>query len=161
MFIRLPALAAGAALAALVGGGITYATADDSADRTQERAAVRKVTKSMSFYGVKVEEDFDANYSIIGGYARCPLGTQLTGGGFSDLTDGITYHANRAPSGRERFFGYTIASAGQNARDFIITAICYGPAGKFPNAAYRGEPTIQQSPALTDAMKKHALRRNH
>ncbi len=66
--------------------------------------------------------------------------------GFSDLTDGITYHAHPADSGRERFFGYTVASAGQNARDFILTAILLRTCWQVPQRRLRGEPTIQQSP---------------
>ncbi|MFC5177636.1 hypothetical protein [Nocardioides taihuensis] len=137
MSSRIPAFIAGSVVAALVAGGITYATAAGVGD-------TNLITKSRTFSGVNIDEG-SVDYDLIAAYAKCPKGTQVTGGGFQDLTtDGVTFVSMPDPDGKEAWLAVTIASDGQTVSDFTATVTCMGPSGKFPSGAFR--TSVSQAP---------------
>lgn len=148
MISRIPAFAAGAVVAALVGGGITYATAAGVGD-------TNLITKSRVASGVNIDEG-SVDYDLIAAYAKCPKGTQLTGGGYSDgTTDGITFLSAPDPDGKEAWLAVVFASDGQTATNFQAMVTCMGPSGKFPSGAFR----ISDSRPLPDRLSDYARQR--
>lgn len=158
-----PAFLCGVIFAIAAGGGVAVATQDDTADR-RSYASKKAATKSYDAMGVEIDLDGNGFTDVIGAYASCPRGTQMTGGGFYDLTySGITGISVPDPDGEE---GWLVAvfvdeNEFEDPDNVAASVVCWYAKGT-PRGGYRAVPeTAADLPeSALEAIREAAAKRD-
>lgn len=165
--IAIP-FAIGSAFAVLAGGSVGFAANDSGSADTSERAAryasAQAKTKSFDASGVSLDLDDDGLDDVLAAYARCPRGTQMTGGGIFDYTStGYLIGSYPDTEGTEAWLAVVgIAEDTYESPDDLVASVtCWSPTGTPPGGYRQSTDTPQtQLPArIVDLLQERVTLR--
>ena len=139
----------------------------DTVDGVDSSALSRTAGRTGSFDapGELVDTDDDTVTDTLVAYAGCPDGSQMTGGGATDLT-ASGYVVSSAPDADTE--GWVVAvgidpSASESGDDVVASVVCYNPkgavAGSYGLAATPKAALSHLTPSLEKALRAKAAAR--